>query len=87
MITKEGFTSAFEVNLTDLRLTLKIYYVFKEDGIEINRSNKTEYFYPADIEKVKFCLGVQSSPEIDYLNSIWTAEVISSYIAEKSISV
>jgi len=54
MITKEGFTSAFEVNLTDLRLTLKIYYVFKEDGIEINRSNKTEYFYPADIEKVKF---------------------------------
>lgn len=49
------------------------------DGELIGQENHRCAFVPGDIERVKEYIGETESPEIDYLNAIWTEEVISSY--------
>lgn len=54
--------------------------IVKKDGIEIARNRHRRAFAPGDIEKVKEYLGIDTSPEIIYLESIWTQEVIDNYL-------
>lgn len=56
-----------------------------EDCVDVNGqlmpvSRNTKCFWPPDIEEVKEYLGAQESPEISYLQSKWTQEVIDEYL-------
>lgn len=41
------------------------------DDVEIARTSNSMTFSPGQINEVKLFLGTESSPEIDYLESIW----------------
>ncbi len=67
--------------ITDIDPNTKTISIAKDtiilkDGEIISKSRHRCAFVPGDIERVKEYLGVTSSPEITYLNSIWTADVI-----------
>lgn len=51
------------------------------DGVEISRDDLRCAFAPGDIEAVKTFIGLTESPEITYLNAIWTQEAIDAYNA------
>lgn len=70
--------------ITDINPNNKTISVLKEsiiykDGIEIARQRHRCAFVPGDIKKVKAYMNVEESPEITYLNSIWTREAIAAY--------
>jgi hypothetical protein len=53
--------------------------VILKDGIEVSRSEHRCAFAPGQIEDVMKYVGTKSSPEMDYLNAIWTPSVIAAY--------
>lgn len=67
------------IHMTNKTISICIQTIIKRDGVEIARDNHRTAYGPGDIEAVKVCLGVQESPEITYLNTIWTPEVITAY--------
>lgn len=68
------------VNLTWKTISiLRVTINLDDEGNETGRNNHRCGFAPGQIEEVKQFLGVESSPEIDYLNAVWTAEVINAY--------
>ena len=79
MITKETVLSKVEMNPEYKTVSIRMDTVIKEDELEISRSSHRCAFGPGDILKVKEYLGVETSPEIDYLNAVWTEEVIAAY--------
>lgn len=50
-----------------------------KDGIVIASSILRSCFVPGDIEKVKAFIGLEESPEITYLNTIWDQAAIDAY--------
>lgn len=81
MITKEIIIARFEINPENKTISIRLDTVIKEDDVELSRSLHRRAFVPGDIEKVKEYLGVSTSKEITYLNSVWTAAVIKAYKA------
>ena len=81
MITKEIDTARFEMNLESKSLSIRLDTVIKEDGLELSRKSHRCSFVPGDILRVKEYLGINKSPELDYLAAIWTDEVIEEYKA------
>jgi len=67
------------INTTNKTISVAKDTIVKKDGVEIARNRHRQAFIPGDIEAVKDYLGVEESPEIDYLNAIWTEEVIEAY--------
>lgn len=67
------------INLANKTISIIREVVIKKDNTEISRMRHRCAFVPGEIEKVKEYLGTQASPEIDYLNAIWTPEVIKNY--------
>lgn len=64
-------------NVTNKSISIVKYNVVYKDGIELSRVHLDRCaFVPGDIEKVKAYLNMQDEPEIQYLESIWTDEVI-----------
>ncbi len=57
-------------------ITKTISIVKIVDGIRVR-----EAFGPGDIEKVKIYIELDSGPEIDFLNNLWTQEIIDNYLA------
>ena len=56
--------------------------VIERDGVEVSKSRDRRAFVPGDIEGVKAYSGLDDkSPEIVYLNAIWSAEVIAAHQA------
>lgn len=54
----------------------------EENGVDHNIGRDRRAFIPGEIDKVKEYTGLtDDSPEIIYLNSIWTPEVIAEYNA------
>lgn len=81
MYTEEIFSSFHDINPITKTVSITIYTVVKKDGVEIARSQpNTRAFAPGDIEQVKAYIGVSESPEITYLESIWTQEAIDAWI-------
>lgn len=69
-------------NATQKTLSIAKVLVILRDGIEIVRQVIDRCaFGPGDIDKVKAYLNMQDEPEIKYLESIWTDEVIQKTIA------
>ena len=67
--------------------SLCIDAIFLKDDIERSREHWGCTYWPGQIEDVKAILGVESSPEIAYLESIWTPEVIAAYEAKQAAAV
>ncbi len=80
MYTEEIISNFHDINPANKTVSITIVTVVKKDGTEIARSNPlTRAFAPGDIEDVKSYIGVTESPEITYLESVWTQEVIDAW--------
>lgn len=80
MIKKETVISKFEMNPETKTVSIRMDTVIKEDGVELSRSHHRCAYVPGDIDKVIECLGADA-PEVVYLESIWTEQVIADYKA------
>lgn len=75
MITKEIVVSKFEIDTESNIASIRTDTIIKENGVEISRSFHRCTYVPGDIDIAAKCLGIDS-PEIAYLNLIWTPEAI-----------
>jgi hypothetical protein len=73
------------VTISDVEPILKTVSVciatllVNENTVIATLSKVRQAFAPGDIQKVKDFIGMEDSPEIRYLNDIWTQDVIDSY--------
>lgn len=82
MLTEQVLTPIFsDINPNDKTVSVAIVTLILKDGVELSRSEHRCAFAPGQIDAVKAYIGADSSPEIDYLNAIWTKDVISAYLA------
>lgn len=79
MLTEETVYSLHDMNPQTKTVSVTLVTLVKRDGIEIARSSTTRAFEPGDIEAVKEYIGVSESPEITYLESVWTQDVIDAW--------
>lgn len=80
MITQETIYTFHDISPTTKTVSISLIIVFKNDGVEVGRNPPhTRAFVPGQIEDVKEYIGVTDSPEITYLNSIWTQAVIDAW--------
>lgn len=75
---------------TDIDPNLKtvsvgILTIVYKDNIEIARTMDRRAFAPGQIDQVIEYIGVETSPEITYLHSIWTQKVIDDYNAKAPV--
>lgn len=77
MLTENILLPIFsDINPNTKTVSIAKVTVILRDGVEVSRSEHRCAFYPGQIDAVKVYIGADSSPEIDYLNAIWTQEVI-----------
>jgi hypothetical protein len=82
MLEKTQRFTVNNLNISIKTLSISRFDVISEDGVEISVSQPhTQGFVPGDIEAVKSYIGVSESPEITYLESIWTQEAIDAWNA------
>jgi hypothetical protein len=80
-------TEQLEIMIDNINASNKTISVAKDtivlrDGVEISRSRHRCAFAPGDLDAVKAYTGfTDASPEIVYLNAIWTPDVVSEYQA------
>lgn len=80
MLTEEKLLPIFDsIDPNTKTVSILIKTIVKRDGVEISHENHRCAFNPGDIEKVKTYIGVTESPEITYLESIWTQEAIDAW--------
>lgn len=79
MLTQEFIFSFHDMNPQYKTISISKLTIIKNDGIEIARSSDTRAFQPGDIALVKEYIGVDESPEITYLESVWTQEAIDTW--------
>lgn len=83
MITQTQEISICNINTNTNTISISKCDIFLNDGIEIARSQPwMRAFVPGEIDGVKEATGwSDATPEIIYLNSIWTQDVIDAYNA------
>ena len=81
MLTQEKYILLSDLNTTSKAISVHIKTVVKDGDKEVANNLETRAFAPGEIEDVKSFTGVDYSPEIDYLNAIWTPDVIAAYQA------
>jgi len=82
MITEQTLLPILtDINPNTKSVSIAIDTVVLRDGVEIARERLRRAFVPGEIEDVKEFVGVESSPEIEYLEAIWTTEVIEAFNA------
>lgn len=71
------------INTMTKTISIRKQTIFVDNGAEVARSEPwRRAFVPGEIEAVKEVTGWNdSTPEVIYLNSIWTQEVIDAYNA------
>lgn len=81
MLSEQTIIQIDNINVTLKTLSIHKILIVLRDGVEISRGNPHSCaFYPGQIEAVKTFTGWDDlTPEIIYLNSIWTQEVIDAY--------
>lgn len=81
-LTEETLMIKFDVEQERKTVSIAHVTIIKRDGEEISRTKlHRRAFAPGDIEEVKTYLELETSPEIEYLNSLWTEEVVAQYQA------
>lgn len=84
MITEEILKPIItDINPNNYTISIAKDTIIKKDGLEIARSRNRCAFYPGDIEKIKIFIDSENSPEITYLQSLWTQEVIDNYLNQE----
>lgn len=85
-ITKQTVFKHFDIDCENWFISLGFVQVIKEDGVEIARSGTMRSaFVPGEINKVKSFTGLgDANKHIQYLNNLWTAQVIADYQATLS---
>ena len=68
-----------DINPNNKTISIAMDTIIKKDGVIVARSRNRRAFVPGDIQAVKEYIGVIDSPEITYLNALWTKEVIDAY--------
>ncbi len=82
MLVKTQKFTVNNLNLDTKTLSISRFDVITDDGVVISTGQPhTQAFVPGDIEAVKSYIGLTDSPEITYLQSIWTQEVIDAWNA------
>jgi hypothetical protein len=81
-LVKKVKPGKLNINLEEMTVSIALCTIIEEDGVEISRQTHRCGFCPGDIEKVKEYLGVPDCPELQYLDKIWTPEVIADYKAK-----
>ena len=82
MLTQESVFSFHDMNPQTKTISITNITIVKDDnGNEIAQSNHTKAFAPGDIEDVKTYINATDTPEITYLNSIWSADAIAAWKA------
>ena len=67
-------------NITNKTISIAKFSTIYKDGLIVSRNVIDRCgFVPGEIEKVKAYIGMNSEPEIKYLESIWTDELIKQY--------
>ena len=85
MLTKETLCAFHDINPSTKTVSISLISVFKDNGVEIGRNPlHTRAFHPGEIEEVKAYIGVSESPEITYLQTIWTQDVINAWEESKN---
>lgn len=80
MIEEQTQISMLNINTTLKTLSIAIDEVALKNGKEIARERDMSAFVPGQIDAVKAFTGWDdSTPEIIYLNSVWTQDVIDAY--------
>lgn len=79
MLTEDIKIIIDTINVTNKTISIAKDTIIKKDGIIIAKSRHRQAFAPGEIDKVKEYIGINESPEIDYLNAIWTQDVIDAY--------
>lgn len=69
------------INAVSKTISIMITTIFLNNGIEVGRSDPwRKAFVPGQINDVKALTGwTDTTPEIIYLNSVWTQQVIDAY--------
>lgn len=82
-LTEENLQPIFtDINPNTKSVSVAMDTVIKRDGVEVSKERHRCAFVPGDIEGVKSYTGLaDDAPEIVYLNSIWSKEVIDAYQA------
>lgn len=84
-ITKEILPAIFDtINPISKTVSVLVRTVYKDEGVIVSSNDMRRAFVPGEIEKVKDWIGLQESPEIAYLESVWTPEVIQAYEQAKA---
>ena len=83
MLTERKLQPIFtDINPNTKTISVAMDTVIERDGVEVSKSRHRCAFVPGDIEGVKAYTGLaDDAPEIVYLNSIWSAEVIKAHQA------
>ena len=82
MITEKTLQPIFsDINPNNKTISIAIDTVILKNGEEIARERNRMAFVPGEIDKVKNFIGATEGPEVDYLNAIWTADVIAAHQA------
>lgn len=80
MLEEQLILSLFEFDNRHKTVSIAMDTIILRNGGEISKSRHRCAFVPGQIEAVKEYIGQESSPEITYLETIWTQEVINEYI-------
>ena len=84
-LTKETLPAIFDSIDPYLKtVSVLIRTVYKDNGVIVSSNDMRRAFVPGEIEGVKEWIGLQESPEISYLESVWTPEVIQAYEQAKA---
>ena len=80
MITKQSKVLYLDnVNLQTGTLSILKREYTLDDGLITDHQDIRRAFVPGQLDAVKQFLGVDESPEIAYLESLWTPDVIAAY--------
>lgn len=80
MITRRELLPVIDtINPNTKTISIMKESIIEEDGVEISRTNHRCAFAPGDIEEVKKYMVCEKCPELDYLQAIWTDDVVKAY--------
>lgn len=82
-LIKEVKFKKLDIDVETWFISLAFIPVYVEDGVEQDRGRfQRRAFVPGDIEKVKAFTGLgDNNKHIQYIDSLWTAQVIAAYQA------
>ena len=86
MYTKKRVLKSFKYNAIANSIDLEFVHYFEDEEGNVDKGSMKGEGYACECgneEMVKEKLGVQDGPMIDFINSVWTTEIVEAYRAKK----